>query len=78
MQNLGDYLKVFEAKKREVEGQFGPPVDFQHQVVRNCFSTLIDFRENDVKHAIEQAGLQVIEINHQGEWVNITARKVTK
>ena len=39
-------------------------------------SGIIDFRENDVKEAIEKAGLRVIEINHQGEWVNITAQKV--
>ncbi len=38
-------------------------------------SGIIDFRENDVKEAIEKAGLEVVEINHQGEWVNITARK---
>ena len=38
-------------------------------------SGIIDFRENDVKEAIEKAGLKVIEINHQGEWVNITAQK---
>ncbi|MBR5566108.1 MAG: 50S ribosomal protein L11 methyltransferase [Roseburia sp.] len=40
-------------------------------------SGIIDFRENDVKEAIEKAGLKVIEINHQGEWVNITAQKIT-
>ena len=39
-------------------------------------SGIIDFRENDVKEAIEKAGLKVIEINHQGEWVNITAQKL--
>ena len=39
-------------------------------------SGIIDFRENDVKEAIEKAGLKVIEINHQGEWVNVTAQKV--
>ena len=39
-------------------------------------SGIIDFRENDVKEAIEKAGLKVIEINHQGEWVNITAQKI--
>ena len=39
-------------------------------------SGIIDFRENDVKEAIEKTGLKVIEINHQGEWVNITAQKV--
>ena len=38
-------------------------------------SQIIDFKENQVKEAIEAAGLEVIEINHQGEWVNITARK---
>ncbi len=38
-------------------------------------SGIIDFKENDVKEAIEKAGLEVIEINHQGEWVNITAQK---
>ena len=38
-------------------------------------SGIIDFKENDVKEAIEQAGMEVVSINHQGEWVNITARK---
>ena len=41
-------------------------------------SGIIDFKENEVKDAIEAAGLKVVEINHQGEWVNITAQKVTK
>lgn len=38
-------------------------------------SGIIDFKENDVKEALEKAGLEIVEINHQGEWVNITARK---
>lgn len=38
-------------------------------------SGIIDFKEKDVKDAIEKTGLEVVEINHQGEWVNITARK---
>ena len=38
-------------------------------------SGIIDFKENEVKEAIEAAGLRVLEINHQGEWVNITAIK---
>ena len=41
-------------------------------------SGIIDFKENEVKEAIEAAGLKVIEINHQGEWVNITAQKQAK
>lgn len=39
-------------------------------------SGIIDFKENEVKEAIEKAGLEIVEINHQGEWVNITARKM--
>lgn len=38
-------------------------------------SGIIDFRENDVREAIEKTGLKILEINHQGEWVNITAQK---
>ena len=38
-------------------------------------SGIIDFKENEVKEAIEKTGLELVEINHQGEWVNITARK---
>lgn len=39
-------------------------------------SGIIDFKEEEVRCAIEKAGLTVVEINHQGEWVNITARKM--
>ena len=38
-------------------------------------SGIIDFKENEVKEAIEKAGMEIVQINHQGEWVNITARK---
>ncbi len=38
-------------------------------------SGIIDFKENEVKEAIEATGLEIVQINHQGEWVNITARK---
>ena len=38
-------------------------------------SGIIDFKENEVKEAIEKTGLEIVAINHQGEWVNITARK---
>lgn len=38
-------------------------------------SGIIDFKEQEVKEAIEQTGLTIVEINHQGEWVNITAVK---
>lgn len=38
-------------------------------------SGIIDFKEEEVKNAIRDAGFQIIETNYQGEWVNITARK---
>ena len=38
-------------------------------------SGIINFKEDAVREAIEATGLEILEINHQGEWVNITARK---
>ena len=38
-------------------------------------SGIIDFKADEVRDAIEKAGLKVLEENHQGEWVNITAVK---
>ena len=38
-------------------------------------SGIIDFKENEVRDAIKAAGMEIIEVNHQGEWVNVTARK---
>lgn len=36
-------------------------------------SGIIDFKEEAVKEAIQHAGLTVLEVNRQGEWVSITA-----
>lgn len=38
-------------------------------------SGIIDFKEEEVKKAIEDASFKIIEINRDGEWVNITAQK---
>lgn len=38
-------------------------------------SGIINTKEEEVKNAIEAAGLEVLEVNHQGEWVGIVARK---
>ncbi|MCD7865552.1 MAG: 50S ribosomal protein L11 methyltransferase [Clostridiales bacterium] len=38
-------------------------------------SGIIDFKEQEVVSAIEAAGLEVVSVAHQGEWVGITARK---
>ena len=38
-------------------------------------SGIIDFKEQAVKEAVSAAGLEILEVCHQGEWVSITARK---
>ena len=38
-------------------------------------SGIIDDKEECVKEAILKAGLEIVEINYQNEWVAITARK---
>lgn len=37
-------------------------------------SGIIDDKEETVVEAVEAAGFQVLEVNHQGEWVSVTAR----
>lgn len=38
-------------------------------------SGIIDDKEGTVVEAVKKAGLEVLEVNHQGEWVSVTARK---
>ncbi len=38
-------------------------------------SGIINTKEQEVKECIEAAGLEILSIDHQGEWVGITARK---
>ena len=38
-------------------------------------SGIIDFKEESVKQALLEAGLEIVEVKYQGEWVSITARK---
>ncbi len=38
-------------------------------------SGIIDDKEKTVTDAVEAAGLEVLEVNYQGEWVGVTARK---
>ena len=38
-------------------------------------SGIIDDKEDVVKEAVQAAGLELLEVNYQGEWVGITARK---
>lgn len=38
-------------------------------------SGILDMKEQEVREAVEGAGLAVVEITRQGEWVSVTARK---
>ena len=38
-------------------------------------SGIIEDKENVVVEAVKVAGLEVLEVNHQGEWVSVVARK---
>lgn len=38
-------------------------------------SGIIDEKEETVVEAVKSAGLEVLEVTHQGEWVSVTARK---
>ena len=38
-------------------------------------SGIIDDKEAVVVEAVKAAGLEVLEVAHQGEWVGVTARK---
>lgn len=38
-------------------------------------SGIIDDKEQTVIRAVEEAGLEVLEVTYQGEWVSVTARK---
>ena len=38
-------------------------------------SGIIDAKEETVKDAVKAAGLEILEVNHQGEWVSVVAGK---
>ena len=38
-------------------------------------SGILDVKESVVTEAVERAGLEVLEVTRQGEWVSVTARK---
>ncbi len=38
-------------------------------------SGIIDDKEETVVEAVKAAGLEILEVNHQGEWVSVVARK---
>ena len=38
-------------------------------------SGIIEDKENVVVEAVKAAGLEVLEVNHQGEWVSVASKK---
>ena len=57
-------------------------VDLTPEVVRHMksggiyiTSGILDVKEEEVRQAVEKAGLTVLEVTHQGEWVSVTGRK---
>jgi ribosomal protein L11 methyltransferase len=38
-------------------------------------SGIINTKEDEVRAAVEAAGLEILEVTYQGEWVSVTARK---
>ena len=60
---------MFEEGKRMAE-EFGPENVFDFSVGNPSVPA-----PEEVKEAITAAGFHILEINHEGEWVNITAVK---
>lgn len=53
------------------------PVIVQHMKKGGIYITsgILDVKESVVLEAVKKAGLEVLEVTHQGEWVSVTARK---
>ena len=53
------------------------PVIVQHLKKGGIYITsgIIDDKEQVVVDAVKAAGLEVLEVNRQGEWVSVVARK---
>ena len=54
-----------------------PPV-IVHQMKKGAYyitSGILDVKESVVTDAVKAAGLQLVEVTRQGEWVSVTARK---
>ena len=49
-----------------------------HQMKKGAYyitSGILDVKEDVVVQAVKEAGLTLVEVTHQGEWVSVTARK---
>ena len=49
-----------------------------HQMKKGAYyitSGILDMKEDVVVQAVKEAGLTLVEVTHQGEWVSVTARK---
>ena len=54
------------------------PVIVNHLKVGGIYITsgIIDDKEQTVVNAVKEAGLEVLEVTYQGEWVSVTAKRV--
>ena len=53
------------------------PVIVRHMKTGGIYITsgIIDTKEKTVRDAVEAAGLRILEVTYQGEWVSVTARR---
>ena len=61
-------------EQKKVVSMVGSLSDF-FRISLNQGQDILDVKEDVVVKAVKDAGLEVLEVTHQGEWVSVTARK---
>ena len=61
-------------EQKKVVSMVGSLSDF-FRISLNQGQDILDVKEEVVKEAVLAAGLTLVEVTHQGEWVCVTARK---
>ena len=59
---------------KEAAGQIAATLKVQEKEIYFT-SGIIDDKEQTVVDAVKAAGLEILEVTYQGEWVSVTARK---
>ena len=49
--------------------------DTEEKTLRGSSQEIADMMKNRLQQRVEDAGLEVLEVTYQGEWVSVTARK---
>ncbi len=64
---------------KDISGMVEPltPVIVNHLKPGGIYITsgIIDDKEQTVREAVEAAGLKILEVTYQGEWVSVTCQK---